>query len=47
MKSGDIVYLPVEFLEEDEDTTGNYVRLKYVDYENNTHIFLGGKRCIK
>ena len=39
MKSGDIVYLPVEFLEEDEDTTGNYVRLKYVDYENNTHIF--------
>ena len=39
MKSGDIVYLPVEFLEEDEDTTGNYVRLKYVDDENNTHIF--------
>lgn len=39
MKSGDIVYLPVEFLEEDEDTTGNYVRLKYVDYENNTLFF--------
>jgi len=39
MKSGDIVYLPVEFLEEDEDTTGNYVRLKYIDYENNTLFF--------
>lgn len=39
MKSGDIVYLPVEFLEEDEDTTYNYVRLRYVDYENNKHIF--------
>lgn len=39
MKSGDIVYLPVEFLEEDEDTTCNYVRLRYVDYENNKHIF--------
>lgn len=39
MKSGDIVYLPVEFLEEDEDTTNNYVRLRYVDYENNKHIF--------
>jgi len=37
MNSGDIVYLPVEFLE--EDTTGNYVRLKYVDYENNTLFF--------
>ena len=37
MKSGDIVYLPVEFLEEeDEDTT---VRLKFVDDDNLTHIF--------
>ena len=37
MKSGDIVYLPVEFLE--LDTTDNSARLKYVDCENNTHIF--------
>lgn len=37
MKSGDIVYLPVECLE--EDTTDNCVRLKYVDCENDTHIF--------
>lgn len=43
MKSGDIVYLPVEFLEEDEDTTGNFVRLKFVDDENNTHIFWAKK----
>lgn len=47
MKSGDIVYLPVKFLEEDEDTTGNFVRLKFVDDENNTHIFWAKKRCIK
>ena len=41
MKSGDIVYLPVEFLEEgDEDTT---VRLKFVDDDNLTHIFWAKK----
>lgn len=41
MKSGDIVYLPVEFLV--LDTTGNSARLKYVDNENNTHIFWADK----
>lgn len=41
MKSGDIVYLPVEFLE--EDTTDNSVRLKYVDDTNKTHIFWAEK----
>lgn len=41
MKNGDIVYLPVEFLE--LDTTDNSARLKYVDYENNTHIFYADK----
>lgn len=44
MKSGDIVYLPVEFLEEDEDTT--CVRLKYVDDESNTHIFWEDKNAL-
>lgn len=37
MKKGDIVYLPVEFLE--EDTTNNSVRLKFVDDDNYMHIF--------
>ena len=36
MKSGDIVYLPVEFLELD---TTDSARLKFVDCENDTHIF--------
>lgn len=44
MKSGDIVYLPVEFLEEDEDTT--CVKLKYVDDESNTHIFWEDKNVL-
>ena len=37
MKSGDIVYLPVEFLEEEDEDTA--VRLKFVDDDNLTHIF--------
>ncbi len=37
MKHGDIVYLPVEFLE--LDTTDNSARLKFVDDDNNMHIF--------
>lgn len=37
MKSGDIVYLPVEFLE--LDTIDNSARLKFVDCKNDTHIF--------
>ena len=44
MKSGDIVYLPVEFLE--EDTTDNSVRLKFVDDINNTHIFYAEKDAL-
>lgn len=44
MKNGDIVYLPVEFLE--LDTTDNSARLKYVDYENNTHIFYTDKDAL-
>lgn len=44
MKNGDTVYLPVEFLEEDEDTT--CVRLKYVDDESNTHIFWEDKNVL-
>lgn len=44
MKSGDIVYLPVEFLV--LDTTGNSARLKYVDNENNTHIFWADKDAL-
>ena len=44
MKSGDIVYLPVEFLE--LDTTDNSARLKYVDCENNTHIFYAEKDAL-
>lgn len=41
MKSGDIVYLPVEFLE--EDTADNSVRLKYIDDENKTYILWAEK----
>lgn len=41
MKNGDIVYLPVEFLE--LDTTDNSARLKYVDYVNNTYTFYADK----
>ena len=37
MKSGDIVYLPVELLEEEDEDTA--VRLKFVDDDNLTHIF--------
>ena len=40
MKSGDIVYLPVEFLELD---TTDSARLKFVDCENDTHIFYAEK----
>ena len=44
MKSGDIVYIPVKFLE--EDTTDNSVRLKFVGGANNTHIFWAEKDAL-